>query len=80
MPRPPLLQLPPDSTVVERKIIEYGIANIYRKLDHPLDKFIVAFRFDMGNTSSATAVAAGVSRKTIWERTKIIKTILKGIK
>lgn len=74
-----LLQLPPDATGVEKRIVEFAYAHIYRALTDPLDKFIVAFMFDMGNTSEVTAVACGVSRTTIWSRKKKIQKMLKEL-
>jgi hypothetical protein len=79
MPRH-ILQLPPDATGVEKKIIEYSYAHIYRSLTDPLDKFIVAFMFDLGNNASVTAVAAGCHRKTIWQKKKKIQSLLKNLK
>lgn len=75
----PPFNLPPDVTNTELKILDYSYAHIYRMVDDPLDKFIVAFMFDLGHSTNVTAVAAGVSRKTIWERHKRIKNTLKGI-
>ena len=75
-----ILQLPPDASGVEKKIIEYAYAHIYRVLDDPLDKFIVAFMFDLGNNVTATAIATGLHRKTVWEKQKRIKLLLKNLK
>jgi len=75
-----ILQLPPDSSGVEKKIIEYAYAHIYRALPDPLDKFIIAFHFDLGNNITATAIACGLHRKTIWERKKKIQKFLKNFK
>lgn len=75
-----ILQLPPDASGVEKKIIEYAYAHIYRTLDDPLDKFIVAFMFDLGNNVTATAIATGLHRKTIWEKKKKIQQALKNMK
>lgn len=74
------LQLPSDATVIERKIINFAYANIYGLIHDPIDKFIVAFMYDMGNSVETTAVATGLCRKTVWERSKKIKAVLKGAK
>jgi len=60
-----ILQLPPDASGVEKKIIEYAYAHIYRTLEDPLDKFIVAFMFDLGNNVTATAIACNLHRKSL---------------
>jgi hypothetical protein len=65
---------------MERRIIEYAYAHIYRTLDDPMDKFIVAFMFDLGNNVTATSIATGMHRKTIWEKRKRIKNMLKNLK
>ena len=75
-----ILQLPPDASVVERKIIEYAYAYIYRALEDPMDKFIVAFMFDLGNNVAATVIATNLHRKTIWEKKKKIQGLLKNFK
>jgi len=75
-----ILQLPPDASGVEKKIIEYAYAHIYRTLEDPLDKFIVAFMFDLGNNVTATAIACNLHRKTIWEKKKKIQKVLKSFK
>lgn len=75
-----ILQLPPDASGVERRIIEYAYAHIYRTLDDPLDKFIVAFMFDLGNNVTATSIATGLHRKTVWEKHKRIKQLLANLK
>lgn len=75
-----ILQLPPDASGVEKRIIEYAYANIYRVIEDPLDKFIVAFMFDLGNNVTATAIATGLHRKTVWEKQKRIKALLENFK
>lgn len=75
-----ILQLPDGASVIEKKILNFAYANIYGLLHDPLDKFIVAFMFDMGNSVDVTAVASGVSRKNIWERKKRIQELLSKLK
>jgi hypothetical protein len=75
-----ILQLPPDASGVERRIIEYAYAHIYRTLSDPLDKFIVAFMFDLGNNVTATSIATGLHRKTVWEKKKKIQGLLRNLK
>lgn len=80
MRMPSILPLPPDATVVEQKIVNVAYAHLYRSLTNPMDKFIVAFMFDMGNDVSTTALAAGLSRKTIWVYHQRIKKMLENFK
>ena len=75
-----ILQLPPDSSGVEKKIIEYAYAHIYRAVPDPLDKFIIAFHYDLGNNVTATALACNLHRKTIWEKKRKIQKLLKNFK
>jgi DNA invertase Pin-like site-specific DNA recombinase len=74
------LQLPNDATAIERKIVNFAYANIYALTPDPLDKFIIAFMFDMGNSVETTAVATGLHRKTVWERSNKIRKVLEGIR
>lgn len=80
MKRPPNFQLPPDTTATEMRILESAYAHVYRNIPDPLDKFIVAFMFDMGNDSTTTALACGLSRKAIWQRHTKIKQMLEGFR
>ena len=80
MPSFQQMRTPGDVTAVEKKIINFAYANIYYLIHDPMDKFIVCFLFDLGNTVDATAVATGLSRKTIWVRKNNIKKMLKGMK
>jgi hypothetical protein len=36
--------------------------------------------FDLGNNVTATSIATGMHRKTIWEKRKRIKNMLKNLK
>ena len=72
-----MLNLPPDPTPEEIKIVAYAKTLIYQKLPDPKDKFIVAYKFDMGYSYAETALALGVTYKTVWEHVKRIKAILK---
>lgn len=79
--RPPsILPLPSDATVVEEKIVNLAYAHLYRTLENPMDKFIVAFMFDMGNGVETTAIASGLSRKTVWAYHQRIKQMLADFK
>ncbi len=80
MPSFQQMRTPEDITAIERKIINFAYANIYFLVQDPMDKFIVCFMFDLGNSIEATAVATGLSRKTVWVRKNNIKKMLKGMK
>lgn len=68
--------LPPDPTPEEVKIVATAHALIYSKLKDPVDKFIVAYVFDMGYPRQDCAIALGVHYKTVWARIKKIKQTL----
>jgi hypothetical protein len=72
--------LPPDVTSLEIRLLSSAYAYIYRLIPDSLDKFIIAFHYDLGNNVENTALAAGVSRKTVWERKRRIKKILQKIR
>lgn len=72
--------MPPDITAIEKKILRFSYANIYGLIPDPLDKFIISFMFELGNSAQVTAVATGLSRKTIWERQKRVKELLKNMR
>lgn len=76
----PIIQLPEDATVEERKIANFAYANIYSLIPDPIDKFIVAFVFDLGNSVLMTAIALGLSRITVHRRTQKIKHLLENAK
>jgi len=69
--------LPPDATPEELMILNALAVYVYKKLDNPTDKFIVAMIYDMGYSREDTARALGVSYVTVYKRDKEIKQILK---
>lgn len=75
-----LLSLPSDVTKIEQKLVTSGYAFIYSLFTDPIDKFIIAFRFDLNHTKSITAQALGVTPKTIWAREKMIKSKMENLK
>ena len=50
---------------------------LYANLEDPVDKFLVAYIFELGNTRKAAQEALGVSKATVWYKVKRIKRILK---
>lgn len=70
------INLPPDPTPEEIRILATGKSLIYRQLPTDTDRFIVAYVFDMGFTREETALAMGVSYKTVWSRIRKIKNHL----
>jgi hypothetical protein len=76
------MKLPVDPTPEELEIYEVmlrrtcniqGTAHLYALIDDPLDKFIMAFVFEMGHTQKSCQIAAGRSKAAIWARIKRIK-------
>jgi hypothetical protein len=74
------INVPDDLTQLEKKIFKFAYANIYAVISDPIDKFIVAFKFDLGHSDELTAIALGMSRKTVWSRSKKIRNFLQGFK
>lgn len=75
-----LITLPDDANSVEKKIVNYAYANIYGMIYDPMDKFIVAFMFDLGYSPEVTAVATGLSRTSLHRRKVKIKKMLQKLK
>jgi hypothetical protein len=80
MPKFLQMKTPDDITATEKKIINFAYANIYALVPDPIDKFIIAFHFDLGHTVETTAVATGLSRKTVWVKKNKIRKALEGLK
>ena len=68
--------LPPDPTPEERKIINMIIVDLYRQLEDPVDKFILAFAFDLGYPKDDTARALEISHVAVWKRIQKIRKLL----
>lgn len=54
-----------------------SIENLYCRLQDPIDKFVVAFVFELGYTQSVTANCLDVSSAAVCKRIKKIKKKLK---
>jgi len=81
-----MIRLPIDPTPEELEIYDImlrrtctvrGTAHLYSLIDDPLDKFIMAFVFEMGHTQKDCQLAAGRSKAAIWARIKRIKAVLR---
>ncbi|MCH9739499.1 MAG: hypothetical protein K0U38_01470 [Epsilonproteobacteria bacterium] len=79
------MRLPRDFTQTELELYNYLItgniknmatASLYEKLEDPVDKFLVAYVFELGNTRVLAEQALGLSKATIWSKIKRIKRIL----
>lgn len=68
--------LPPDYTPEEYEIVMYCVSDVYRHLEDPIDKFIVAFVFELGYKQDLAAKALQVSDSTISLRIKSIRAKL----
>ncbi len=62
--------------MVKRTCTVRGTAHLYSLIDDPLDKFILAFVFELGHTQKDCQLAAGRSKAAIWARIKRIKGVL----
>jgi len=51
--------------------------SLYKKLDDPVDKFLVAYVFELGYTRKLAGEVLSLSKATVWSRIKRIKRTLK---
>ena len=80
------MELPSDFNSTELELFNYlqngrieslTTVDLYRRLDDPADKFLVAYIFELGNTRKLAEEALGMSKATIWKRIKKIKRVLR---
>ena len=78
--------LPTDPTPEEKEIYSIMMSRVYQPtdtihyyqlIDDPINKFLLAWVFEMGRTRRAAQRALGLSKATIWKRIKIIKKVIK---
>jgi hypothetical protein len=78
--------LPTDPTPEEKEIYSIMMSRVYQPtdtihyyqlIDDPINKFLLAWVFEMGRTRRAAQRALGLSKATIWKRVKIIKKVIK---
>lgn len=78
--------LPTNPTPEEKEIYSIMINRVYQPtdtihyyqlIDDPINKFLLAWVFEMGRTRRAAQRALGLSKATIWKRVKIIKKVIK---
>lgn len=79
------MKLPIDATPEEVEIYDVmvnrtsgrrGTEHLYSLIDDPIDKFIMAWVFDMGHSQKSCELAVGRSKVAIWTRIKKIRAIL----
>lgn len=79
------MRLPNDATPEELEIYDVmvkrtssrrGTEHLYSLIEDPIDKFILAWVFDMGHSQKSCETAVGRSKVAIWTRIKRIRTIL----
>lgn len=68
--------LPIDATPEEYEIVQYSLTNIYSQFDDPIDKFIIAFCFELNYTQSLAADCLGVPTSQVPKRVSRIKQAL----
>lgn len=68
--------LPSDYTPEEVAIVTHVVVNLYQKLNDPIDKFIVAFHYDLGYTTKMTSQSLGISDVSLFKRLTKIKKML----
>lgn len=76
------MNLPIDPTPEEKEIYSIMVSRIYQPqdtihyyqmIDDPINKFLLAWVFEMGRTRRAAQRALGLSKVTVWKRIKIIR-------
>lgn len=74
--------LPTDPTPEEKEIYSIMMSRVYQPtdtihyyqlIDDPINKFLLAWVFEMGRTRRAAQRALGLSKATVWKRIKIIR-------
>lgn len=79
------MYLPSDFNSVERELYDFmcgkdGTKNytmdIYKEIPDPIDKFLIAYVFELGNTRKEAEEALGLSKTTIWARIKRVRLVL----
>lgn len=68
--------LPSDYTPEEYFIITRSVTNLYEKIKNPIDKFLVAFVFELKYTQSMAADSLGKSDFWVSMRMEKIKKLL----
>lgn len=64
--------------MLRRTCINQGTAHLYALLDDPLDKFLLAYVFELGHTRKSAQTAVRLSKAPIWRRIKRIKGVLEN--
>ena len=76
------MQLPLDCNSVERELYNYLLTgstrkdytmDVYKAIPDPIDKFLIAYVFELGNTRKEAEQALGLSKATIWSRIKKVR-------
>lgn len=49
------------------------VSHIYELIDDPIDKFLLAYVYDLGRTRRSAERALGLSKATLWKRLKRVK-------
>jgi len=79
------MNLPIDPTPEEKEIYSIMVNRIYEPIntvhyyelvDDPINKFLLAWVFEMGRTRRTAQIALGLSKATIWKRIKIIRKVV----
>ena len=79
------MQLPRDFTDVELELYTYlttgqimsvTTATVYKVINDPIDKFLIAYVYELGKTRREAEIALGLSKATIWKRMNRIEDTL----
>jgi hypothetical protein len=72
--------LPPDPTPEEYQVLSYALCDIYQRIPDPVDKFILAFVFELHYTQRMAAISLGLSDGYISQRIDKIRKRLSIVK
>lgn len=72
--------LPPDATPEEYQVLSYALCDIYLKVTDPMDKFILAFVFELHYTQRMAAISLGVTDGYVSQRIDKIRRKLSKVK
>jgi hypothetical protein len=74
------MYLPNDCNSTERELYNYLTGrpkdytiDVYKVIPDPIDKFLIAYVFELGNTRKEAEEALGLSKTTIWARLKRVR-------
>lgn len=72
--------LPPDATPEEYQVLSYALCDIYQRVPDPVDKFLLAFVFELHYTQRMAAISLGLTDGYVSQRIAKIRQRLSKVK